>query len=528
MRLPPIAPFRGGAGLCHDGRGREGLTVEGRNIGRVAIVGGGSAGWMAAAALANALRGNVAIDLVESDEIGIVGVGEATIPPIKLFNQSLGIDEADFLRATQGSFKLGIRFLDWARLGHDYFHPFGSFGAEFDSVPLHQYWLRARARGDETPLQDYSMAWAAASRGRFERPTADRRMIQSTFDYAYHFDAGLYGRYLRAYAEARGVVRHEGRVVEAVCDAETGHVARLVLADGRTIEADLFVDCSGFRGLLIEQALGTGYEDWSEWLPCDRAVALPCALGGAFTPYTRSTARAAGWQWRIPLQHRIGNGYVYASRYLSDDEAAATLLANLDGAPLAEPRLLRFATGRRRLFWNGNVVALGLAAGFMEPLESTSLHLVQTGITRLLALWPDGDFDPLAAREYNRITAEEHERIRDFLILHYKLTTRDDSPLWRACRDMPVPEALQYKIDHFRSAGRLVSEGPELFQNPSWLAVQIGQMNWPARYDPLVDARSHVDADALLAGIRQVAARAAEAMPPHAAFVARHCRAPAP
>ena len=501
--------------------------MESRNIARVAILGGGSAGWMAAASLANALGRACEIHLVESDEIGIVGVGEATIPPIKRFNQSLGIDENDFLKATQGSFKLGIQFRDWAKRGHGYFHPFGTFGSDFDSVPLHQYWLRERGRGDAASLDDLSMAWAAASRGRFDRPVADPRRIQSTYDYAYHFDAGRYGQYLRRYAEARGVVRHEGKVAEVQLRGDDGFIARLRLEDGREIEAELFIDCSGFRGLLIGGALGTKYRDWTRWLPCDRAVAVPCALGGAFTPYTISTAREAGWQWRIPLQHRIGNGYVYSSAHISDAAAGETLLANLDGEALAEPRLLRFTTGRRESFWSRNCVALGLAAGFMEPLESTSLHLVQTGITRLLALWPDRDMDPLAAAEFNRITSEEYERIRDFLILHYHLTERDDSALWRDCAAMAVPDALQYRIDHFRRHGRLVSSGPELFQNPSWLAVHIGQLNWPERHDPLADAREHVDAAAILAGIRRVAVEAAGAMPSHADYVSRHCRAAA-
>jgi tryptophan halogenase len=349
-------------------------------------------------------------------------------------------------------------------------------------------------------------------------------MIQSTYDYAYHFDAGLYGQYLRRYAEARGVVRHEGKVADVKLRGGDGFIERLTLEDGREIGADLFIDCSGFRGLLIG-ALGTPYLDWTKWLPCDRAVAVPCALGGEFTPYTRSTAREAGWQWRIPLQHRIGNGYVYSSAHLSDEAAAETLLANLDGEALAEPRLLRFTTGRRETFWNKNCVALGLAAGFMEPLESTSLHLVQTGITRLLALWPDQTMDPLGAAEFNRITTEEYERIRDFLILHYHLTTRDDSPLWRACAAMEVPDDLQYRIDHFRRYGRLVSQGPELFQNASWLAVHIGQLNWPERYDPLADARGNIDAASILSGIRRVAVEAAEAMPSHADYVARNCRA---
>ncbi len=495
-------------------------------ISKVVIVGGGTAGWMAATALARTMGHQLDIRLVESDAIGIVGVGEATIPPIKLFNQTLGIDENDFLRHTQGSFKLGIQFVDWWRIGHRYFHPFGAFGADFDRVPLHQYWLKARAEGDPTPLDDYSMAWAAAKRCRFDRPIPDRRRIQSTYDYAYHFDAGLYGQYLRRYAEARGVRRHEGKVVDVALRGEDGVIEALKLHDGREIAADLFVDCSGFRGLLIEQALQTGYEDWTHWLPCDRAMAVPCAHGGEFAPYTRSTAREAGWQWRIPLQHRIGNGYVYSSRFLDDDEAARTLLANLDGEPLADPRPLRFTTGRRKLFWNRNCVALGLASGFMEPLESTSLHLVQTGVTRLLALFPDRDFDPLLAREYNRITQEEYEGIRDFLVLHYHATERDDSPLWRYCAAMSIPDSLRYKMEHFAAYGRLVVERMELFQNPNWLAIHVGQGSQPRRYDPLVDARGQVDFKAALSGLRRVMAEAAEAMPTHETYIARHCQAP--
>lgn len=498
-----------------------------RSLQKVAIIGGGSAGWMTAAALANALRGSCAITLVESEQIGTVGVGEATIPPIRLFNQRLGIDEHDFLRATQGTYKLGIQFVNWAREGHRYFHPFGPYGADFDIVPIHHYWLRARAAGDETSLDEYSMGWAAASRCRFDRPLADRRMVQSTYDYAYHFDAGMYAAYLRRYAERLGVERVEGRVVDVSLDAESGHVEHVALDGGPRIDADLFVDCTGFRGLLIEEALGTGYEDWTHWLPCDRAVAVQCEHGGEFTPYTRSTAHDAGWQWRIPLQHRIGNGYVFCSRYKSEDEAAATLTGNLDGAPITEPRLLRFTTGRRRRFWNRNCVAIGLAAGFMEPLESTSIHLIQTGIQRLLALFPDRDFDPLAIEEYNRLTRLEYETIRDFLILHYHATERDDSPLWRQCRDMSIPDSLAYKLDHFRAYGRIVSTGIELFQNPSWLAVFIGQFVWPERYDPLTDQRPHVDGERALASLRRVMAEAADAMPTHRDYIDRHCRAAA-
>ncbi len=491
----------------------------------IAIIGGGSAGWMTAAALANAIQGDCRIYLVESEEIGIVGVGEATIPPIKLFNRALGIDENDFLRFAQGSFKLGIQFVNWAREGHRYFHPFGQYGADFDVVPLHHYWLRAHANGDAAALDEYCLAWVAARNGRFAQPSPDRRMVQSTYDYAYHFDAGLYARYLRGYAESRGVQRIEGRIVDVKLNGENGFIDRVVLAGGQEVAADFFVDCSGFRGLLIEGALETGYEDWTHWLPCDRAVAVPCGHGGEFTPYTRSTAHAAGWQWRIPLQHRIGNGYVYCSEHISADAATDKLLANLDGKPLADPRQLRFVTGRRKKFWNRNCVAIGLSAGFMEPLESTSLHLVQAGITRLLALFPDRNFYRQGIDEYNRVTTAEYEAVRDFLILHYCATEREDSELWRYCKSMKIPDTLQHKLDHFRSYGRLVSHAIELFQNPSWLAVLIGQFVMPEHYDPLVDLRPGVDANARLAGLRRVMDEAAMAMPTHQQYIDQHCRA---
>ncbi len=497
-----------------------------RSLRRIVIVGGGSAGWMAAAALSGALDRRCTITLIESDEIGTVGVGEATIPPIRLFNQLLGLDEADFLKRTQGSFKLGIEFVDWAQQGQRYFHPFGPHGVQFDMSPLHQYWLRRRGQPGAHSIDEYSMAWAAAKRGKFDRPVADPRNILSTYDYAYHFDAGLYARYLRQLAEQRSVQRLEGRILGCTQSQANGHIESVRLADGRDVAGDLFIDCSGFRALLIEGALHTGYEDWTHWLPCDRAMAMPCDSAGELTPYTRSTARTAGWQWRIPLQHRIGNGYVYCSQYISDDEAAATLAANLDGRRQAEPRPLRFTTGRRKLFWHKNVVALGLASGFMEPLESTSLHLVQSGISRLLALWPDRDFDPLVSAEYNRIGINECERIRDFIILHYKLTARDDAPLWRYCAAMAIPDTLQYKIDHFKRYGRLVSKGDDLFGNASWLAVHIGQLNFPQRHDPLVDLRP-VDGDAMLERQRLAMVQAAQAMPSHADFIRRFCPAAA-
>ncbi|WP_294261879.1 tryptophan halogenase family protein [uncultured Sphingomonas sp.] len=499
------------------------MSGNDRRIRSVAIVGGGTAGWMTAAALAQALQHGTTITLVESDEIGTVGVGEATIPPIRIFNDTLGLDERQFVAETQGTFKLGIEFVDWARVGHRYFHPFGPHGRNFDIVPLHQHWLRARAEGEGASLDEHSMAWHLARAGRFAPPSSDQRSVLSTYDYAFHFDAGLYARFLRRYAEAKGVVRVEGKVGHVALAGESGHIERVALADGRAIDADLFVDCSGFRGLLIEGALATGYEEWTHWLPCDRAVAVPSARVEAPIPYTRSTARDAGWQWRIPLQHRTGNGYVYCSAHLSDDAAAAALLGRLDAPALADPRHLRFVTGRRRLAWNRNVVAIGLSSGFLEPLESTSIHLIQAGISKLLALFPDRDFDPATIDEFNRVTGIETERIRDFLILHYKLTERTDAELWRYCAAMDVPDTLKLKLDHFRRHGRLVAREMDLFAPPSWLAVHIGQLNFPDGLDPLLDHRS-VDARGWLAKLRAAMAAEAARVPTHAEFIERNCR----
>ncbi len=496
------------------------------SIRSVVIVGGGTAGWMTAAALANAIRTGCTITLIESEDIGTVGVGEATIPPIRTFNEALGIAENEFVAATQGSFKLGIQFVDWGRQNHAYFHPFGTYGRNFDFLPLHQYWLAAQARGEAPNLDELCMAWAAAKRGKFAPPSPEQRNVLSTYDYAYHFDAGLYARFLRSYAEARGVVRVEGKVGEVGLDGETGHVSHVTMADGRRIEGDLFVDCSGFRGLLIEGALQTGYQDWRHWLPCDSAFAVPCEKAGAFTPYTRSTAREAGWQWRIPLQHRTGNGHVFCSSFISDDEAAGVLMANLDGKPLADPRKLTFTTGRRNLFWNKNVVAVGLSGGFMEPLESTSIHLIQAAIAKLIAFFPDRGFDPLVIDEYNRLAIAEYERIRDFIILHYKLTSRSDSELWRYCAAMDVPETVTWKIEHFRRNGRLVQRDADLFGPPSWLAVHIGQGNMPQGTDPLLPLRGVDHAD-YLRKLEGALARTAEAMPDHADYIAKNCAASA-
>ena len=491
---------------------------------KIVIVGGGSAGWMTAAALSNAVQGSVEIILIESEEIGTIGVGEATIPPVKYFNARLGIDEATFLRETSGTFKLGIEFIDWTRPGHAYFHPFGQYGAEFDTVPFYQYWMREHLAGDPTPIDEYSMAWALARAGRFQHPASKKRLIQSTFDYAYHFDATLYARYLRGYSEARGVVRHEGRVVGVDQDGETGFIQALRLKDGRRFEGDLFIDCTGFFGLLIEKTLETGYEDWSHWLPCNRAVAVPCeAAPGPLLPYTKSTARAAGWQWRIPLQHRVGNGYVYASACTSAETAEAELLSSIEGKLLAEPRHLSFVTGRRRKFWNRNCVAIGLSAGFMEPLESTSLHLIQYGIMRLLALLPDRSMSPLLAEEYNALTIAEYERIRDFLILHYKATERRDSALWQACSEMVVPDRLAYKMEQFRTHGVISSDERELFTNPSWIAVYVGQNIIPRRPPALATLRRTIPVRERMDQVRAAMAEAVASSPDHGEYLARYC-----
>ena len=490
----------------------------------VLVVGGGTAGWMAAAALSRVLK-QVSITVVESDEIGTVGVGEATIPPIRTFNEVLGLDEDDFVRATQGTFKLGVEFVDWTRLGHRYLHPFGVFGADMEAIKFHQFWLKRRQAGDPTDIAEYNLCAMAARRGRFTRPSRDPRSVLSTLKYAFHFDAALYARYLRAFAERRGATRREGKVVDVRLRGEDGFIEGVTLQSGERLGADLFIDCSGFRGLLIEQTLHAGYDDWTHWLPCDRALAVPSENPGPPLPYTRSTARAAGWQWRIPLQHRMGNGYVYSSRHVSDDEATATLMANLEAPALAEPRLLRFTTGRRKAFWVKNCVALGLAAGFMEPLESTSIHLIQTGVSKLLAMFPDRSFDPTLAAEYNRLTHIQMEQIRDFIILHYKAVERDDTAFWRVCAAMDVPETLARRIALFRAGGRFFRFEDELFADTNWIAVLLGQNVQPEGYDPLVDAVDEQAVARAMQRMRETIARAVEAIPMHAEFIARHCAA---
>ncbi|MBJ6120753.1 tryptophan halogenase family protein [Sphingomonas mollis] len=486
-----------------------------RRIERVVVLGGGTAGWMTAAALSATFGRTLSINVLESDAIGTVGVGEATIPTIHWFNELIGLDEAEFVRATRASFKLGIEFVDWARPGHRYFHPFGRYGVDLDRVPFHQHWLRAQADGSDRPLSAYSLATQLAAAGRFARSTSEQRSILSTLGYAYHFDAGLYARHLRGIAEGWGVTRFEGVLGQIERDPDTGFVTALTTERGERLMGDLFIDCSGFRALLIDETMGASFEDWSHWLPCDRAVAVPCARVAETTPYTRSTLRPAGWQWRIPLQHRTGNGYVYASDYVSDDEAAATLLAHLDGEALADPHLLRFKAGFRREAWCGNVVAIGLSSGFLEPLESTSIHLIQSGIAKLITLFPDADCDPGLARQFNTLFGRDMDGIRDFLILHYHATEGHDAPLWRHMRAMTLPDTLVEKMEQYTRAGRLMLGTDELFREASWLAVLNGQGIHAAGPAPLADTLDGAVNRQQLDRIEAVIARAVPTLPRH-------------
>jgi tryptophan halogenase len=490
----------------------------------VLIVGGGTAGWMAAAAIRRAVGGRCSVTLVESDEIGIVGVGEATVPTIRDFNVMVGLDEAEFMRETKASLKLGIEFVDWGRIGGRYLHPFGWYGTSAQGVSVFaQEYLRLAELGRAGPLDDYSVCAQAARRGRVGRPSSDPRSPMAGFFYAYHFDAGLYALYLRRFCERIGVKREEGRIVDVLQRGEDGFVAGVKLADGRVLEAELFVDCSGFRGLLIEQALQAGWEDWSRWLPVDRAVAVPCAKVEGITPYTRSTADAAGWRWRIPLQHRTGNGYVFCSAHLSEDAAAARLLETLDAEALADPRVIRFQAGRRRKYWDKNVVTLGLSSGFVEPLESTSIHMVHAGINKLLQHWPDRDFSPVNVATYNERVIREYEAVRDFVILHYHASTRDDSEFWRYVRDMPVPDALAARVAAFRDRGLLYSVvADEYFAPTSWLSVMWGQGIRPERRNPLYDRQDATRLATAFEALREQFARLVDGLPEHEAFLDKH------
>ena len=505
-----------------------------RRLESVVIVGGGTAGWMAAAATARYFDdGQRTVTVVESDAIGTVGVGEATIPPIRNFNAMLDIDENEFLRATRGTFKLGIEFVNWGRQGDRYFHPFGQHGRDLHGIQFHQLYLRERARNGAAAggIADYSMSSVAAALARFGRPSAAAKPPVSEIAYAFHFDASLYAAYLRRLAERQGARRIEGRIVEVLRDGESGDVTAVKLEDGREVAGQLFIDCSGFRGLLIEDALEAGFEDWSHWLPVDRAIALPTRNTAPPDPFTRATAHGAGWQWRIPLQHRTGNGHVFCSAHMKEDEARDILLANVAGDPIAEPRTLRFTTGMRRKAWSHNVVALGLAGGFLEPLESTSIHLIQNGIARLFALFPDRQISPLEREEYNRGMRELYEDVRDFVILHYKATQRDDTAFWRYVRDMDVPDTLARRIELWRRRGRVFRENAELFTLPSWVAVMLGQNVEPETHDPIADTLDPDKVAAAMAQMREGYRTTAERLPSQEEFLrqagAWHQEAPA-
>lgn len=498
--------------------------TEDNRIRSIVIVGGGTAGWMAAASFARFLKPQgCRIEVVESEEIGTVGVGEATIPPVVDFIRVLGIDENDLIRKTQATFKLAIQFKDWVRPGHSYMHPFGMTGFDIDGVPFQAYWQKMRMAGQALRLEEYSLQAVAAEQGKFMRPVPGTNSPLEKITYALHFDAILFARYMRNYAEARGVVRTEGRVVKAEQRATDGFVSALVLDDGRKVEGDMFIDCSGFGGLLIEETLKTGYDDWSTWLPCDRAAAVPVRQTRAPATYTTATARDAGWQWRIPLQHRTGNGYVYSSHFISDEQALEALKAHADGEEMNDPLLLKFTTGRRRKFWNKNVLALGLASGFLEPLESTSIHLVQHGLAAFIRLLPNRNFEQADTDRYNAIISAQFERIRDFLLLHYTTNEREDTPFWRHCKSIPQTDSLKERLEYFRGYGRIQREDNELFPAQSWLYVMTGQGIVPRHHDPVADILDPQTVAATLENMRNVVANCAGVMPMHQEFIARNC-----
>lgn len=468
-------------------------------IKKIVIVGGGTAGWMTAAALIKKFSAsNIQIVLVESESIGTVGVGESTIPHIRHFNQFLEIDENVFIAETKATFKLGIAFKNWGTLGSDYIHPFGPLGHDISGVEFHHYWLRMQREGSAYSLDQYSLAAMAARAGKFQHPSTDSENLLSTYGYAFHFDAALYAKYLRNYSEVRGVVRQEGIVLETQVDPITGAIQSVVLDSGLAVDGDLFIDCTGFKGLLIDKVLNAEFEDWSHWLACDKAIAVPCESSvKMLTPYTQATAHSAGWQWRIPLQHRTGNGHVYASDYMSEDEATAILLNNLDGAPLAEPKSFSFKAGQRKQNWEKNCVAIGLSSGFLEPLESTSIYLIQVGIQKLLEFFPDKNFVSANTAEFNRQVNAEYIRIRDFIIMHYKETRRDDSEFWRRCKNMKVPVALQQRQDLFGQCGVVDREQYGVYES-----ICIGQGLVPKRYDFKINRYSSENIEKYLQKIR--------------------------
>ncbi|MEL7311705.1 MAG: tryptophan halogenase family protein [Pseudomonadota bacterium] len=493
---------------------------------RLVIAGGGTAGWMTAAALSRFAPKTTTVTLVESEQIGTVGVGEATIPPLADFNHMLGIDEHEFLSATGGTYKLGIDFINWGQRGSRYFHPFSAFGFDIDGLGFHQIW---HWLGEPTALDTFSIGAQAAARARFMQPRMDAANSPlSQLRHAYHIDAGLYANFLRSYAEQRGVQRIEGKITDVVRDGGSGDIRSLSLDDGRTIGGDFFVDCSGFRALLLEQTLNADWQDWSHWLPCDRAFAIPSQSAPRLESSTRSTAHDCGWQWRIPLQHRTGNGHVYCSAFTTDEAASRTLLEHLDTQPTDEPRGLRFKTGRHSQFWSHNCVAIGLSAGFLEPLESTSIHLIQEGISKLLALFPGTDDHAPSRRQYNQLMSRLFDDVRDFVILHYHASVRDDSPFWRAVAEAPIPDSLAERINGFLHRGQWFAHRADLFTETSWVAVMLGQGLRPKSHHPLIASLNAARVRQQIQEMASVYSAAAEHMPPHAAYLKRFCEPKSP
>lgn len=495
-------------------------------IRKIVIAGGGSAGWMTAAALSKIVgTQNCEITLVESPAIGTVSVGEATIPQIRFFNSLLGVDENDFVKATKGTFKLGIEFVDWTKVGERYMHPFGPYGSNMNGVPFHHYWLKSYMLGKSTDILDFCVEGKSAKQNRFTRRISNAPAQLASVNYAFHFDAILYAKYLQKFAKANGVKHVEAKIEDVKIRASNGFIDSVSLDNGQELSAELFIDCSGFNGRLIEQALNTGFEDWSHWLPCNKAVAQACESEPEIRPYTISTARQAGWQWQIPLQHRVGNGHVYASKFMSDDEATSVLQNNLPGKPIGEPRMLSWKNGRRRKAWNKNCIAIGLSAGFLEPLESTGLQLVQSAISRLLSLFPDKSFRQADIDTYNENTDFEIERIRDFIIAHYKLNGRQDSDFWRMCQQMDIPDTLQKKLSLYQSSGRIFRENNELFNELSWFSVLNGQGMTPESYHPLIESMPDNELFRHLDTMRQTIADTVQNIPNHSQFIQRNCAA---
>ncbi len=489
-------------------------------IRKIVIAGGGTAGWMSAAALASMLSpDNVQIVLVESEEIGTIGVGEATIPDIISFNRMLGIDEAEFLKATKGTFKLGIEFSDWGKLGDKYFHPFGNHGADMNGIDFHQYWLHTRKAGNSNSLEEYSMCAVAAKNMKFALPNDNPRSLLSQIGYAYHFDATAYALFLRDYAEKRGVIRIEGRIEQIVQDEKTENISALVMQNNQRVEGDFFFDCTGFKSKLLGETLGVPFHDWSKWLPCNSAQAVASERRGELLPYTKSMAKSAGWQWRIPTQHRTGNGHIYCADFMDDQQATDILMQGLDAPALSDPRTIRFTTGCRDKFWHKNCVAIGLSSGFLEPLESTSIFLIQQGISRFIALYPSLTPAAKVVEEYNRLMTREFNQVRDFIILHYKATQRTDSEFWRYCKNMSIPDSLQHKMELFQCAGRVFRDDHELFSTSSWVAVMTGQNIYPETPEPMLLGVPIQNIEKSLQSMQRAMQQTSIQMPTHAEFI---------